>query len=65
MAGIFSFFYLCVRLYVTGEERKAAVKKVLKEGYRTIDIMPREESKRLTVTQLGTSEMGDKICKYI
>ena len=30
MAGIFSFFYLCVRLYVAGEDRKAAVKKALK-----------------------------------
>ena len=30
MAGIFSFFYLCVRLYVTGEERKTAVKIILK-----------------------------------
>ena len=30
MAGIFSFFYLCVRLYVTGEDRKTAVRKVLK-----------------------------------
>ena len=30
MAGIFSFFYLCVRLYVLKEEPKAAVMKVLK-----------------------------------
>ena len=30
MAGIFSFFYLCVRLYVIGEDRKTAIKKILK-----------------------------------
>ena len=30
MAGIFSFFYLCVRLYVLGESRGAAIKKVLR-----------------------------------
>ena len=42
-----------------------AVKKVLEDGYRTIDIMPQEESKRSAVTQVGTSEMGDLICKYL
>ena len=36
-----------------------AVAQVLKEGYRTIDIM--SEGK----TQIGTSEMGDRICGYI
>ena len=36
-----------------------AVSKVLKDGYRTIDIM--SEGKM----QIGTSEMGDKICGYI
>lgn len=36
-----------------------AVAKVLKDGYRTIDIM--SEGK----TQIGTSEMGDRICAYI
>lgn len=36
-----------------------AVSKVLKDGYRTIDIM--SEGK----TQIGTSEMGDKICDHI
>ena len=30
MAGIFSFFYLCFRLYVIREDRKEAVKKALK-----------------------------------
>lgn len=38
---------------------EAAVQQVLKDGYRTIDIM--SEGK----TQIGTSEMGDKICSYI
>lgn len=38
---------------------EAAVGKVLKEGYRTIDIM--SEGK----TQIGTCEMGDMIAKYI
>ncbi len=42
-----------------------AVKKVLKDGYRTIDIMPQEESKRSAVTQVGTAEMGNIICNYI
>ena len=36
-----------------------AVAQVLKEGYRTIDIM--SEGK----TQIGTAEMGDRICGYI
>ena len=36
-----------------------AVKKVLKAGYRTIDIMPQEEAKKATVTQVGTARMGD------
>ncbi|MCU6746751.1 3-isopropylmalate dehydrogenase [Faecalicatena acetigenes] len=38
---------------------EAAVEKTLKEGYRTIDIM--SEGKK----QIGTSQMGDKICSYI
>ena len=36
-----------------------AVKQVLKDGYRTIDIM--SEGKE----QIGTAQMGDKICEYI
>lgn len=36
-----------------------AVKQVLRDGYRTIDIM--SEGK----TQIGTARMGDKICEYI
>ena len=38
---------------------EAAVKKVLKDGYRTVDIM--DEGK----TQVGTIEMGDLICERI
>ena len=38
---------------------EAAVEKTLKEGYRTIDIM--SEGKK----QIGTSQMGDKICSYV
>lgn len=44
---------------------EAAVKQALKEGYRTIDIMPQEEEKRSFVTQIGTKEMGDLIAGYI
>ena len=39
-----------------------AVKQVLTDGYRTIDIMPRDGS---TVTQVGTKEMGDLIVERI
>ncbi len=42
-----------------------AVKHVLEENYRTIDIMPQEESKRSTVTQVGTAKMGDLIAERI
>ena len=35
------------------------------ENYRTIDIMPQEESKRSTVTQVGTAKMGDLIAERI
>lgn len=38
---------------------EAAVEKVLKEGYRTIDIMSKGNM------QIGTKEMGDRICSYI
>lgn len=44
---------------------EAAVKQVLQNGYRTIDIMPQEEEKRSCVTQTGTKEMGDLIAGYI
>ena len=42
---------------------EAAVRQVLKEGYRTIDIMPQE--KDVVVTQIGTAQMGDVICERI
>lgn len=42
-----------------------AVKQVLKEGYRTIDIMPQEEEKCAEVTQVGTVEMGRLISERI
>lgn len=41
------------------EAVEKAVVRVLKEGYRTIDIM--SESK----IQIGTREMGDRICSFI
>ena len=42
-----------------------AVKQVLKDGYRTIDIMPQEEDKKSAVEQVGTSQMCDLICERI
>ncbi|MCU6763381.1 3-isopropylmalate dehydrogenase [uncultured Roseburia sp.] len=42
-----------------------AVKQVLKDGYRTIDIMPQEADKKAAVTQVGTALMGDLICERI
>ncbi len=42
-----------------------AVKKVLENNYRTIDIMPQDEEGKAKVTQVGTSKMGDLICEYI
>lgn len=42
-----------------------AVKQVLKEGYRTIDIMPQEEEKKAEVKQVGTVEMGRLISERI
>ena len=41
---------------------EAAVKQVLKDGYRTIDIMPRDGS---AVTQVGTAQMGDLIVERL
>ncbi|MCM1282689.1 MAG: 3-isopropylmalate dehydrogenase [Muribaculaceae bacterium] len=40
-----------------------AVKTVLQKGYRTIDIMPRENGGG--ITQVGTARMGDLICENI
>nr|MBQ8251747.1 3-isopropylmalate dehydrogenase [Lachnospiraceae bacterium] len=42
-----------------------AVKKVLTEGYRTIDIMPQDEEGKKKVKQVGTKEMGDLICERL
>ena len=42
-----------------------AVKAALHDGYRTIDIMPREGESMEGITQVGTAEMGDLICRYI
>ncbi len=44
---------------------EAAVRRVLEEGCRTIDIMPRDEGKKAAVTQVGTAEMGDLIAGRI
>lgn len=44
---------------------EAAVKQVLSEGYRTIDIMPQENEKRSSVKQVGTVEMGDLIAARV
>ena len=44
---------------------KKAVKQVLEENYRTIDIMPQEENKLSAVTQVGTAKMGDLIAERI
>lgn len=42
-----------------------AVKQVLKEGYRTIDIMPQEAEKRALVREVGTEQMGDLIAERV
>ncbi len=39
---------------------EAAVRQVLKDGYRTVDIMP-QDGNRERITQVGTKEMGDLI----
>lgn len=39
-----------------------AVQQVLKDGFRTVDIMPRDGSK---VSRVGTAEMGDRIVERI
>ncbi|SDB13140.1 3-isopropylmalate dehydrogenase [Eubacterium oxidoreducens] len=44
---------------------EAAVKQVLKDNYRTIDIMPQHEADRATVQQVGTAQMGDLIAQRI
>ena len=44
---------------------EAAVKQVLKEGYRTIDIMPQTGESADGITQVGTKEMGDLIAARV
>lgn len=43
---------------------ESAVKQTLKDGYRTIDIMPQDGSRK-GVEQVGTVRMGDLICDRI
>ena len=42
-----------------------AVAQVLKDGYRTIDIMPQDSTKMDGITQVGTAKMGDLIAERI
>ena len=42
-----------------------AVKQVLKEGYRTIDIMPQPGETTKGITQVGTAQMGDLIAERV
>ena len=44
---------------------ESAVKKVLADGYRTIDIMPGKGSEIISIKEVSTSEMGDLIAKAI
>jgi 3-isopropylmalate dehydrogenase len=44
---------------------ETAVKKVLKEGYRTIDIMPQPGEPTTNITKVGTAEMGDLIAERV
>lgn len=43
----------------------AAVKQVLKDGYRTVDIMPQEAGEKAAFTQVGCSKMGDLLAERI
>lgn len=42
-----------------------AVRQVLKDGFRTIDIMPQDEEKKSSVELVGTAKMGDLICERL
>jgi 3-isopropylmalate dehydrogenase len=44
---------------------EAAVKQVLAEGYRTIDIMPQKGESTEGITQVGTAQMGDLIAERV
>ena len=43
----------------------AAVKQVLKEGYRTIDIMPQDEAQKDKFTLVGCRQMGDLLAERV
>ncbi len=47
------------------EAVEAAVKQILKEGYRTVDIMPQDKSRCSFFKQVGTKDMGRLITEYI
>ena len=42
-----------------------AVQQVLKEGYRTIDIMPQAGESTEGITKVGTAQMGDLIAERV
>ncbi len=44
---------------------EAAVKQTLKDGYRTVDIMPQEEEKKADFTLVGCKKMGDLIAEAV
>lgn len=44
---------------------ETAVKQVLAEGYRTVDIMPQEKNRNQSVKQVGTKDMGKLIAERI
>ncbi len=52
-------------LDVEADAIESAVKLVLKEGYRTIDIMPQKGADTTGITQVGTAQMGDLIAERV
>ncbi len=44
---------------------EAAVKQVLEDGYRTIDLMPQDHKEAEGLTQAGTVQMGEAVCERI
>jgi 3-isopropylmalate dehydrogenase len=52
-------------LDIEADAIESAVKMVLKEGYRTIDIMPQKGTDTTGITQVGTSQMGDLIAERV
>lgn len=47
------------------EAVEAAVKQILKEGYRTVDILPQDKSRCSFFKQVGTKDMGRLITEHI